>query len=55
MTILVSIISYKEGDLLGTVLDCYSKAKDKDGLFFSIVEDHFPEFYSDLSFIPENQ
>jgi hypothetical protein len=55
MTTLVSIISYKEGDLLGTVLDCYSKAKDKDNLFFSIVEEHFPEFYSDLSFIPESQ
>lgn len=55
MTILVSIISYKEGDLRGTVLDCYSKAKNKDELFFSIVEEHFPEFYSDLSFIPENQ
>jgi hypothetical protein len=55
MTTLVSIISYKEGDLLGTVLDCYSKAKNKNDLFFSIVEEHFPEFYSDLSFIPERQ
>jgi hypothetical protein len=55
MTTLVSIISYKEGDLLGTVLDCYSKAKNKNDLFFSIVEEHFPEFYSDLSFIPEGQ
>jgi len=55
MKILVSIISYKEGDLRGTVLDCYNKAKNKKDLMFSIVEEHYPEFYSDLSFVPENQ
>jgi hypothetical protein len=55
MKILVSIISYKEGDLLGTVLDCYEKARNKESLLFSIVEEHYPEFYSDLSFVPENQ
>ena len=53
--ILVSIISYKEGDLRGTVLDCYNKAKNKEDLVFSIVEEHYPEFYSDLSFIPKEQ
>jgi len=53
--ILVSIISYKEGDLLGTVKDCYDKAKNKEDLVFSIVEEHYPEFYSDLSFVPEDQ
>jgi hypothetical protein len=53
--ILISIISYKEGDLLGTVLDCYNKAKNKEDLVFSIVEEHYPEFYSDLSFVPEDQ
>ncbi len=53
--ILVSIISYKEGDLLGTVKDCYDKAKNKEDLVFSIVEEHYPEFYSDLSFVPEEQ
>jgi hypothetical protein len=55
MKILVSIISYKEGDLTGTVLDCYNKAKNKEDLMFSIVEEHYPEFYSDLSFVPSNQ
>jgi hypothetical protein len=55
MKILVSIISYKEGDLRGTVLDCYNKAKNKEDLIFSIVEEHYPEFYSDLSFIPKKQ
>lgn len=55
MKILVSIISYKEADLKGTVLDCYSKATNKDDLIFSIVEEHYPEFYSDLSFIPNDQ
>lgn len=55
MKILVSIISYKEGDLIGTVLDCYNKAKNKQDLMFSIVEEHYPEFYSDLSFVPDNQ
>jgi hypothetical protein len=47
MKTLVSIISYKEGDLRGTVLDCYNKARNKEDLVFSIVEEHFPEFYSD--------
>jgi len=55
MKTLVSIISYKEGDLKGTILDCYSKAKNKEDLFFSIVEEHYPDFYSDLSFVPEEQ
>jgi len=53
--ILVSIISYKERDLLGTVKDCWEKAKNKNDLYFSIVEEHYPEKYVDLSFIPENQ
>lgn len=55
MKTLISVISYKEGDLRGTILDCYSKASNKEDLFFSIVEEHYPEFYSDLSFIPEDQ
>lgn len=53
--ILVSIISYKEGDLLGTVKDCYDKANNKEDLMFSIVEEHYPEFYSDLGFVPQEQ
>jgi hypothetical protein len=53
--ILVSIISYKERDLRGTVLDCYNKAVNKDDLYFSIVEEHFNGGHCDLSEIPANQ
>jgi hypothetical protein len=53
--ILISIISYKEKDLYGTVKDAYEKAKNQDRLLFSIVEETYLENYSDLSFIPEDK
>jgi hypothetical protein len=55
MKILVSIIAYKEADLAGTVRDCYDKAKNKDSLIFSIVEENDPSLFSNLDFIPSDQ
>jgi hypothetical protein len=53
--ILISIIAYKEKDLTGTVKDAYEKAKNKDRLLFSIVDETFIGKHSDLSFIPDDQ
>jgi hypothetical protein len=53
--ILISVIAYKEKDLFGTIFDCYSKAKNKENIYFSIVEEDHPENYSNLNFVPDNQ
>lgn len=53
--ILVSIISYKEKDLLGTVKSCWENAERKEDIYFSIVEEHYPDKFVNLDFIPSNQ
>jgi hypothetical protein len=53
--ILVSVIAYKEKDLRGTVLDCYNKAKNKDDIYFSIVDENKEYLWANLDEIPSNQ
>jgi hypothetical protein len=52
-SIVVSIASYRDTDLVNTVSDCYNKAKNKDKLFFSIVCQDEYDAIPDLNFIPE--
>lgn len=54
--ILVSMLAYREKDLLGAVRSLWDNAYNKDGLIFSIVsEQSKPELHADLSFIPKDQ
>jgi hypothetical protein len=53
--IVVSVASYRDTDLINTVLDCYNKAKYKENLFFSIVSQDEDNHHPDLSFIPDSR
>jgi len=54
-TIFISIASYRDPDLINTVMSAWSKSKSKDALFFSIVSQGEDNEHPDLSFIPEDQ
>jgi hypothetical protein len=54
-TIFISIASYRDPDLVKTVMSAWNKAKLKNALFFSIVSQAEDDEHPDLSFIPKNQ
>lgn len=54
--ILVSMLAYREKDLLGAVRSLWDNAKYKENIIFSIVsEQSRDDLHPDLSFIPESQ
>lgn len=56
MTILVSMVAYRERQLERSVRSCYENAENPQDLLFSIVSEQYSdELHADLSFIPENQ
>jgi hypothetical protein len=54
-SIYVSIASYRDVDLINTVLSAYNNAVYKDNLYFSIYSQESDAEHVDLSFIPANQ
>lgn len=53
--IFISIASYRDPDLINTVLDCYKNASNRSNLFFSILSQAEDYEHPDLFLIPDNQ
>lgn len=51
MSIFISIVSYRDTELLPTIKSIYQNARDKDDLHFGVVSQDLKDSHPDLSFI----